>query len=504
MATFALWDIAKRYGPVQALDGVSLTLRLGQVHGILGENGAGKSTLMNILFGAVHPDRGRLERDGQPLKFASPRDAIAAGVGLVHQHFHLVDSFTVRENVWLGERAPDASRLRAVAARLGLLDTLDVTVGALPVGLRQRVEILKALYRQARLLLLDEPTAVLTPPEAATLFDLIRELRAAGTGVVFITHKLREALDLCDTITVLRQGRVVAEYTPPNVTVDALAAAMIGGDLADLPEEAPTLPTASLADQIRLRVERLTVAGAEADAGVYDVSFEVRRGEIFGIAGVDGNGQTALAEALVGLRPMTGQLWLDGRPAPDGRRARMVAGVRYIPADRRRAGLALDLSVAENAILGDEAASNWRRWGGFLSQRSVRQYVATLTRDFDIRAPQSTRPVRTLSGGNQQKLLVARELGQRPGLLVAVNPTWGVDIAAVATIHRALRSACRQGMSVVLISNELDEILTRCHRFAVLQGGRLSRPLTPDVPLADVGRLMAGDEAIWERHGTVG
>jgi ABC-type uncharacterized transport system ATPase subunit len=330
LAAFALHDISKRYGTVQALDGVSLTLRLGQIHGILGENGAGKSTLLNILFGAVQPDRGRIERDGRPLRLTSPRLAIAAGIGLVHQHFHLVDSFTVRENVLLGERTPDRPRLDRLAARLGLWEVLDVAVGGLPVGVRQRVEILKALYRQATLLLLDEPTAVLTPPEVETLFDLLRELRAAGAGIVFITHKLREALELCDTITVLRQGRVVAEYPASQVTADVLAAAMVGEHLASaaLGHSA----TAPPAETVRLRVENLTVPADGSRTALHRISFEVREGEIFGIAGVDGNGQTELAEALVGLRPMQGNLWLDGRPLPAGRRARLAAGVAVHPA----------------------------------------------------------------------------------------------------------------------------------------------------------------------------
>jgi ABC-type uncharacterized transport system ATPase subunit len=417
----------------------------------------------------------------------------------VHQHFHLVDSFTVRENVLLGERTPDRPRLDRLAARLGLQEVLDVAVGGLPVGVRQRVEILKALYRQATLLLLDEPTAVLTPPEVETLFDLLRELRAAGAGVVFITHKLREALELCDTITVLRQGRVVAEYPASQVTADVLAAAMVGEHLASaaLGHSA----TAPPAETVRLRVENLTVPADGSRTALHRISFEVREGEIFGIAGVDGNGQTELAEALVGLRPMQGNLWLDGRPLPAGRRARLAAGLRYIPPDRRQAGLALELSVAENVILGDELAPDWRRWGVLLDRAALRQYAGTLIRDFDIRTPHADAPAAALSGGNQQKLLVARELAPRPRVLVAVNPTWGVDVASVATIHRALRGACRQGLGLVLMSNELDEIQALCQRFAVLYRGRLSTSLTFDIPPADLGRLMAGDGPTWERYG---
>jgi ABC-type uncharacterized transport systems, ATPase components, COG3845 len=498
LVAFVVRDVAKRYGSVQALDGVSLTLQHGRIHGILGENGAGKTTLLNILFGATQPDRGVIEQDGRPLRLNSPRVAIQAGIGLVHQHFHLVGSFTVRENVLLGERTPDHARLDTLSARLGLRGVLDVPTGRLPVGLQQRVEILKTLYRQVTLLLLDEPTAVLTPPEVETLFDLLRELRTAGTGIVFITHKIHEALELCDTITVLRQGRVVAEYTSSQVTAETLAAAMVGEYLPATMTQAVTVP----GETVRLRVENLTVPPTgDNPMGLHQISFEVRQGEIFGIAGVDGNGQTELAEALVGLRPMQGRMWLDGQPAPAGRRARMAAGLRYIPPDRRRAGLALELSLAENAILGDELAPAWRRWGVLLNMDAIRQHARTLIHNFDIRAPQEGVPVATLSGGNQQKLLVAREIAQKPRVLVAVNPTWGVDVAAVATIHQALRMACQQGLSLILVSNELDEIQALCHRFAVLHKGRLSTSLTFDIPPADLGRLMAGDGPTWERYG---
>ncbi len=497
MTTWAARDIAKRYGAVQALDGVSLTIEPGRIHGLLGENGAGKSTLMSILFGATRPDRGHIERDGRRMSFASARDAIAAGVGLVHQHFHLVESFTIRENVLLGDARPNEARLRAAAERLGLAGDLDAVAGRLPVGVRQRAEILKALYRQATLLLLDEPTAALTPPEAEALFAFARELRAAGASVVFITHKLREALELCDTVTVLRQGRVIATQRATEATPDDLAAAMLGERLAP-PTDAPPL---AIGERARLRVERLSAA-SDAGPGVEGASFEVRDGEIFGIAGVDGNGQTALAEALAGLRPAAGRVWLDDAPAPDGRRARLAAGLRYMPADRRRAGLALNLSVAENAILGDEASPAWRRWGGRLDSAAIRRHVATLTERFAIRMPSASAPVATLSGGNQQKLLAARELARRPRVLVAVNPTWGVDVAAVAAIHRAFRAACAEGLSLVLISNELDEILSLSQRLAVMHAGRLSRALPPDAPLTVIGRLMAGDGPTWERHGS--
>jgi ABC-type uncharacterized transport system ATPase subunit len=291
----------------------------------------------------------------------------------------------------------------------------------------------------------------------------------------------------------------VAEYPASQVTADVLAAAMVGEHLASaaLGHSA----TAPPAETVRLRVENLTVPADGSRTALHRISFEVREGEIFGIAGVDGNGQTELAEALVGLRPMQGNLWLDGRPLPAGRRARLAAGLRYIPPDRRQAGLALELSVAENVILGDELAPDWRRWGVLLDRAALRQYAGTLIRDFDIRTPHADAPAAALSGGNQQKLLVARELAPRPRVLVAVNPTWGVDVASVATIHRALRGACRQGLGLVLMSNELDEIQALCQRFAVLYRGRLSTSLTFDIPPADLGRLMAGDGPTWERYG---
>ncbi len=479
---FALRGITRRFGPVTALDGVDFDIRAGEVHALLGENGAGKSTLMNILFGALRPDAGTIESAEFPnLKLNSSRDAIAAGIGMVHQHFHLVETFTVRENVVLGDQRADPEKLAKFAGKLSLADALDRKIEALPVGLRQRVEILKALYRNARVLLLDEPTSVLTPLEVDGFFELVRDLRDAGTGIVFITHKLGEAAELADRVTVMRRGKVVATFSKDEADPKTLAEAMVGRSLAP-----PPARTTAPREKILLSVASLSTAHGRR---LRDISFDIRAGEIFGVAGVDGNGQTELAEAVVGLIPATGDVRLDGKTLPAGRKRRMKFGVGYVPADRRAEGLALDLPLSENAILGFE--TEHRRFG-FLTPRELRAYVGGLIGRFDIRASGPDAPAGSLSGGNQQKLLFARELAHEPKLLVAVNPTWGVDIGAVETIHRALLDLRDRGAAILLISNELEEIRALSDRFAVLHDGRLSAPLPPDAPAAEVGLLMAG------------
>jgi simple sugar transport system ATP-binding protein len=500
---FSLRGVTRRFGPVTALDGVDFDIRAGEIHALLGENGAGKSTLMNILFGALRPDAGTIESAEFPnLKLNSSRDAIAAGIGMVHQHFHLVETFTVRENVLLGDkefsrwrrepfaeriglytRPSSAERLAARAEALNLSDKLDAKVESLPVGLRQRVEILKALYRDARVLLLDEPTSVLTPLEVDGFFELVRDLRDQGTGIVFITHKLGEAAELADRVTVMRRGKVVATFQKDEADPKRLAEAMVGRALA--PPPARTTPPR---EKVLLSVANLSTVAANGRR-LRDISFEIRVGEIFGVAGVDGNGQTELAEAVVGLIPATGEVKLDGQPLPAGRKRRMKLGVGYVPADRRAEGLALDLPLSENAILGFETRHRRR---GFLNPRDLRDYVGGLIERFDIRAPGPDAPAGALSGGNQQKLLFARELAHEPKVLVAVNPTWGVDIGAVETIHRALLDLRDRGAAILLISNELEEIRALSDRFAVLHDGRLSAPLPPDAPAAEVGLLMAG------------
>lgn len=483
---FQLAGVSRRFGTVTALDGVDFDIRAGEVHALLGENGAGKSTLMNILFGALRPDAGMITSAEFPgLKLNSSRDAIAAGIGMVHQHFHLVETFTVRENVLLGDRRPDpasrAEKLAELAAKLTLADSLDRKIEALPVGLRQRVEILKALYRNAQVLLLDEPTSVLTPLEVDGFFELVHNLRDQGTGIVFITHKLGEAAELADRVTVMRRGKVVATFNRDEADPKTLAEAMVGRQLAP-----PPARTTAPREKILLSVANLSTAHGRR---LRDISFDIRAGEIFGVAGVDGNGQTELAEAVVGLIPARGDLKLDGKTLPAGRKRRMKLGIGYVPPDRRTEGLALDLSLAENAVLGFE--TEHRRFG-FLNPRELRAYVGGLIERFDIRASGPDAPAGALSGGNQQKLLFARELAHEPNVLVAVNPTWGVDIGAVEAIHRALLELRDRGAAILLISNELEEIRALSDRFAVLHEGRLSAPLPPDAPAAEVGLLMGG------------
>jgi general nucleoside transport system ATP-binding protein len=491
MKELVMRAVRKRFGAVQALRGVDFVLRGGEIHGLLGENGAGKSTLMKILFGAIRPDAGEIALDGRPVAFFSPQDAIAAGVGMVHQHFHLVETFSVRENVLLGDRTgrtPDEARrtLAARAERLGLAERLDAPVATLSVGVRQRVEILRALYREAKILLLDEPTSVLTPQEAADLFVMLDELRAQGVAVVFITHKLQEIVDVCDRATVLRRGATAATLDRTEFDRTRLAELMIGR-----PASPPAAREGAPRAEIRLRVRGLTTRAEPGRVALRNVNFEICAGEIFGIAGVDGNGQRELAEAVVGLSLVAGEITLDGCALPNGRRNRGRAGVGYAPQDRRAEGLALEMSAAENAALGYETSAVLRR-GPLLSPAALRAHFARLAERFDIRAAGASAPVSSLSGGNQQKLLLARELAQNPKLLVAVNPTWGVDVGAIERIHEALAAMRAAGGSVLLISNELEEILGLADRFAVLYAGTLSAPLPPTAPPRQVGLLMAG------------
>ncbi|MBX7224057.1 MAG: ABC transporter ATP-binding protein, partial [Blastocatellia bacterium] len=470
-----LTGISKRFGTLRALDQVDFSVKSGEIHALLGENGAGKSTLMKVLFGLCRPDAGKITRNGQPLLIRTPQDAVQNRIGMVHQHFHLVDSFTVRENVVLGKRAfpkrtgtPSAGfapeRLETAATRLQLGNVLERKVGSLSVGVRQRVEILKALAFAAEFLLLDEPTSVLTPQETEDLFQTLRELRQQGVGIVLITHKLKEVLSVCDRVTVMRQGQVVGMLPIAAATENELARMMVGRAISG-----PKTNRAESGREARLVVDCLTTPRTEGQVALQSISFEIRTGEIFGIAGVDGNGQTELAECLAGIRAATGKVWLEGQPVTGNRRERIQAGLAYVPQDRRNEGLALDFSLAENGILGVENRRDFR-FGPFLNPAAIHRHVAGLMQKFDVRAASPAVPARSLSGGNQQKLLLARELAFVPKLLIAVNPTWGVDIGAIENIHRILLDLRAAGGSILLISTELDELYALCDRFAVLSG----------------------------------
>jgi simple sugar transport system ATP-binding protein len=522
-----LRGITKRFGPLTANDGISLSVAPGQVHALLGENGAGKTTLMNVLYGLMRPDEGEIVIDGTPVGFHSPKDAIAAGIGMVHQHFMLVPVFTVAENVTLGierviaggtggrppggqagtarpirwrslpsgvlspagwlDRKKTRREVAELSHRYGLDVDPDALVGDLPVGIQQRVEIIKALVRQANVLILDEPTAVLTPAEADELFRIVRQLKAGGTSVIFISHKLREVQEIADTITVLRRGAVAGQRTPP-ATADDLAALMVGRNV----QLRVSKDAASPGEPV-LSVHDLTVRGDDGRPFVDGLSFDVRAGEILGIAGVQGNGQTELCEALMGLRPAAGgTVSLDGRDLTRATpRARLRAGIAYVPEDRTEDGLVGSFSVAENLIL-DQYDRKPFASGINLRLPEIAKNAAARIEEFDVRTGSAATPAGTLSGGNQQKVILARELGREHKVLIASQPTRGLDVGSIEFVHRRIVEQRDHGVAVIIVSSELDEIYALADRIAVMYEGKITGFRDPDIPAAELGRLMAG------------
>jgi simple sugar transport system ATP-binding protein len=466
---------------------------------------------MNVLYGLLQPDEGEIHIDGKPASFRSPKDAIGAGIGMVHQHFMLVSPFTVAENVTLGieQVRPggllDAGRtrreVRELSRRYGLDVNPDAIVEDLPVGIQQRVEIIKALVRNASVLVLDEPTAVLTPGETQELFRIIRQLRDGGTSIIFISHKLKEVQEIADTITVLRRGKVVGERTPP-ATEEDLAALMVGRDVQLRVSKQPATPGEPV-----LRVTGLVVGSAATNAAtlatdaapgggahaVNGLSFEVRAGEILGIAGVQGNGQTELCEALMGLLPaLAGTVTLDSRDLTNATpRARLDAGVAYIPEDRREDGLVGSFSVAENLILNSYDRAPFAK-GIRLDLPAIAANAAARIEEFDVRTGSAATPAGTLSGGNQQKVILARELGRQTRLLIASQPTRGLDVGSIEFVHKRIVEQRDAGIAVLIVSSELDEIYALADRIAVMYEGRITGFRDPDVPTAELGRLMAG------------
>lgn len=492
-----LRGITKRYGPLVANDRIDLTVESGQIHALLGENGAGKTTLMNVLYGLTQPDEGEIIVDGGPVRFSGPGDAIAAGIGMVHQHFMLVPVFTVAENVVLGrERASrfgflDRRRTRQdvleLSRRYGLEIDPDARVESLPVGVQQRVEIVKALLRDADVLILDEPTAVLIPQEIDELIRIMRALREAGKSIVFITHKLKEVKAVADTVTVIRRGRVVGQ-TSPEASEAELASMMVGRTVELQVEKAPAKPGGPV-----LRVSGLSVDGDVGVRAVDDVSFEVAAGEIVALAGVQGNGQTELAEALLGLRrPARGSITVDGTELAGRNPARILrAGVGYVPEDRQRDGLVASFSVADNLVLDQYNAMPFA--SGLLTQRArVREHAERLVEEFDVRTPSINAPAATLSGGNQQKVVVARELSRTARLIVASQPTRGLDVGSTEAIHRRLVLARDGGAAVMIVSSELDEVLALADRIAVMYRGRIVGILPAGASRDELGLMMAG------------
>lgn len=486
-----LEQVTKRFPGVLANDRVDLQLRPGEIHALVGENGAGKSTLMKVLYGMYPADGGRIVVRGEETRITSPRAAIARGIGMVHQHFVLVGPFTVTENVILGDEggrvldmAAADERVRALADSFGFSVDPRATIEDLSIGEQQRVEILKALFRGADILILDEPTAVLTPGEAKELFENLRRLRAAGKSIVFISHKLDEVLEIADRITVLRRGRVVGETTPAQATKESLAEMMVGRPVLFRLAKPDIVPGEPI-----LQVEDLACDGRLAG-----VSFRIRAGEILGVAGVEGNGQKELAETLMGLRqPTSGRVLLDGKDlAGVATGAIRNAGAAYIPEDRHGQGLVLDMTLWENTSLGRQDDAEYSSSLGVLFIAKMRALGRRLVQTFDVRARSIDVTAGTLSGGNQQKLVLARELETDPRLLIAAQPTRGLDVGAIEFVWRQILEQKAAGRAVLLISAELDEIYALSDRIVTLFEGRITGEFAPDVAPERLGLAMLG------------
>ena len=491
--------ITKRYPRVVANDHIDLDVRPGEIHALLGENGAGKTTLMNILYGLTAPDEGEILLDGQPVEIAGPSDAIARGISMVHQHFMLVPVLSVAENILLGEEAMagpifldrQEARRRIVdlGRQFGFEIDPDLKVGSLSVGWQQRVEILKALYRNARILVLDEPTAVLTPQETTEIFAVLRRLAKEGHSIIFISHKLYEVLEIADRITVIRRGKVVGSRDPKATNEDDLAALMVGRSVQLTVDRGESHPGA----EPLLRVHDLRVRDDRGHEAVKGVSFEVRGGEILGIAGVAGNGQDELVEVLTGLRHATsGHVVLGGLDITDSSpRHRAELGLAFVPGDRQRFGLVLSFPVEDNLVLTTYHRRPFSR-GLIRDHEAIDVWARELIGQYDIRTPSGEVPCGTLSGGNQQKVIVARELGRDPRMLILDQPTRGLDVGSIEFIHRQAIARRDAGAAILLVSAELDEVLEISDRIAVMYRGTLVRFLDARTATRDeVGILMA-------------
>ena len=498
-----LRGITKAFGSLVANDGIDLTVEPGRIHALLGENGAGKSTLMNILFGLYEADAGEILLDGEPVRFHSAADAVAAGIGMVHQHFMLVPVFTVAESVCLGyepTRAAgliDRARARALvdetSARFGFDIAPDALVEDLPVGVQQQVEIVKALSRGAKILVLDEPTAVLTPQETDELMHVMKELAAAGTSIVFITHKLREVQAVADEITVIRRGKVVG-HASADSSREELATMMVGRPVMLRVEKEPAAP-----GEVGLALDDVSLLSPTGAPLLAHVGLEVRKGEILGVAGVQGNGQTELAEVVMGLTaPSSGTVRIDGKDVTKSSVRRHIdAGVGFVPEDRSADGMVAAFSAAENLVLNRYRRRPFSK-GPFLSPAKVLADAGRLVEEFDVRLSRTTDPISTLSGGNQQKVVVARELSRDLSLLLVNQPTRGVDVGSVEFIHRRIVAERDAGTPVLLVSSELDEVVGLSDRIAVMYRGRILGVVPADTPRGVLGLMMAGltpDEA---------
>ena len=512
-------DVAKSFGAVVANRDATLDVAKGEIHALVGENGAGKSTLMRVLSGLYAPDGGSIEVNGRDVTGWKTTDAIAAGVGMVHQHFMLVNTLTVAENVVLGQEplrgftidmARSIADVRALSARCGLKVDPTARIADLSVGEAQRVEILKALYRGAKILILDEPTAVLSPPEVRELWQVLRALRANGGTVILITHKLDEVIDVSDTITVMRGGRTVTRMATADTTPRDIAKAMVGREVALALDASPGIQVTgenragrahavSKAMRTALSVDGLTVRGDRGTIAIQNLSFTIAPGEVLGIAGVEGNGQTELLEAIAGLRASEGGRIVLEDTSLMGLdvRARADAGLSHVPEDRHRRGLVLDYTVADNLILGRQHHFTSRGLlGGTLDRARIEANAASQIKAFDIRPPIASLAARALSGGNQQKVVIAREMGREFRVLLAAQPTRGVDVGAIEFIHAQIRAARDAGKGILLVSADLPEVLALSDRIAVMYGGKFVTVLPAEECDAEVlGPYMTGAAA---------
>jgi simple sugar transport system ATP-binding protein len=495
-----LADVTKRFPGVLANDAVDLDVEEGSVHALLGENGAGKTTLMNVLYGLYDPDSGEVIVDGESREFDSPREAIDSGIGMIHQHFMLVDPMTVAENVTLGyepsaglgiDRERAREEVSELADRYGFDIDPDARIEDVSVGVQQRVEIIKALYRGAKILILDEPTAVLTPQEVDDLFSVFEELTAEGKTILFITHKLGEAMRAADSITVLRDGRNVGTVGANETSREDLAELMVGREVLLDVERDPAEP-----GEVVLDVESLRIQDKRGTERVSEVSAAVREGEILGVAGVDGNGQSELIEAITGLRaPEAGSVAIDGTEVTRAsRRAHTDRGMAYIPEDRQARGLLMDLDLVRNAVLGSQHDPEFAR-SGRIDWGHACEHAEDVIETYDVRPPNSGVRAGSLSGGNQQKFVVGRELERDPRVLMASHPTRGVDVGSTEFIHERLLELRREGVAVVLVSSKLDEVRALSDRLAVMYEGAFVDVVDPEaVTEEEIGLLMAGEE----------
>ena len=498
--------IVKRFPGVLANDQVNFDVKAGEIHALLGENGAGKSTLMKILYGLYQPDAGEILLNGGPIQIHSPNDSIKYGIGMIHQHFMLVDNLTVAENVALGlpsSREPMLDldqvslRIQDLANKYGLQIDPDACISDLAVGQQQRVEIVKALYRGAALLVLDEPTAVLTPQEVDDIFAILRQMAREGHALIFISHKLHEIVDLTDRVTVLRDGRVVGTRLTAEVTKRDLAQMMVGREVSLERYRQP-----GAAGEVRLQLRNVTAVNSQGAPVLRDINLEVRSGEIVGVAGVSGNGQKPLAGVIAGLWPATsGQVLLDNKDVTNLSPAEKIqAGLSYIPEERMQDGVIKDFSVAENLILRDHAHPPYSR-GIFLQFRQIADNAGEMIRRFNVKTPSKETPVKNLSGGNIQKVVLAREQSRHPRVLLAAQPTRGVDIGATEYIHSQLLQQRAEGLATLLISEDLDEIRALSDRIVVMFGGEIMGTVDNDkTTIEELGLMMAGERREPDQH----